>query len=133
MSLRFVLLRHETPASFARSSHWDFLLEREQACWTWALEQLPLGLAEQHDCQPSQGEVPAIRLPDHRKHYLQYEGPIAGDRGTVSQVATGQYDLHQLTDERIVAVLRPTSNEYTMVLDLIHDDKWHARIVPNLM
>lgn len=29
------------------------------------------------------------RLPDHRRLYLNYEGPISGDRGEVTPVAAG--------------------------------------------
>ena len=34
----------------------------------------------------------AIRLPDHRKHYLDYEGEVSGDRGTVSRIDSGTYE-----------------------------------------
>jgi len=35
---------------------------------------------------------PAVRLPDHRKHYLDYEGEISDNRGKVSRIDTGTYD-----------------------------------------
>ena len=33
------------------------------------------------------------QLPDHRLAYLEYEGPISGDRGTVSRCDAGEYAL----------------------------------------
>ena len=33
--------------------------------------------------------VPAIPLPDHRSIYLEFEGPLSGDRGTVQQCDRG--------------------------------------------
>ena len=35
------------------------------------------------------GEIKATRLPDHRRIYLDFEGAISDDRGTVSRVGEG--------------------------------------------
>jgi hypothetical protein len=32
-----------------------------------------------------------VRLSNHRKFYLDYEGPVSNDRGSVKQVLSGQY------------------------------------------
>ncbi len=32
-------------------------------------------------------------LPDHRREYLDYEGPVSGDRGHVRRVAAGSFEL----------------------------------------
>lgn len=79
---RFALLRHETPPGYARPSHWDFLLEREDALATWALLKLP---------RPGES-VAAERLPDHRVAYLEYEGPVRGDRGSLRRIDSGRYE-----------------------------------------
>ena len=83
---RFVILRHDSP----RGLHWDFMLEVGAALKTWSLEQPP----------ESAGEQWAAALPDHRLHYLQYEGPLSGDRGSVSRWATGTYGVVQQSDQR---------------------------------
>jgi len=58
------------------------MLELDGVLWTWALEKLP-----------AKGEsVIAERLPDHRLMYLDYEGVIAGGRGSVSRVEAGEYE-----------------------------------------
>ncbi len=35
--------------------------------------------------------IAAEALPDHRPVYLDYEGPVSGDRGTVARWDTGEY------------------------------------------
>ena len=82
---RFVILHHRSPAG----EHWDVMLEMDSALTTWSIPpQLPGGLAF---------ACPAVRLPDHRKHYLDSEGQVTGNRGTVSRIDTGTYE--QLSPE----------------------------------
>lgn len=73
---RFVILTHDHPVL-----HWDLMLEAGDALWTWRLADEP---------QPGL-EIDADRLPDHRLMYLNYEGPVSGDRGTVSRWDAGTY------------------------------------------
>ena len=80
---QFVVLEHETPPGEARGRHWDFMLEVGEALRTWALSEVP-------------GEGPPIEaaaLGDHRRAYLDYEGPISGDRGTVARWDRGSYEI----------------------------------------
>ena len=76
--LRYVILAHDHPFS-----HWDFLLERQPggALRSWRLLEEPVA----GSC------CPAEALPDHRRLYLDYEGPVSGDRGVVAQVDAGTY------------------------------------------
>jgi len=94
MSSRFVLLRHECPAEFEKPSHWDFMLERDGVLMTWELRQLPrCWSAALHVESPVSPTVPATRLADHRLDYLDYEGPLSDDRGSVRRVDYGTYNL----------------------------------------
>lgn len=79
---RFVVLRHELPPHTARPSHWDLMLEHQGVLRTWALENLHIGKQSQ----------PADALADHRLAYLDYEGPVSGDRGNVSRWDAGEYE-----------------------------------------
>lgn len=80
--MRFVILFHQMPANSPRSSHWDFLLEHTDGTLrSWALSDEPAFGAE----------IPAEALPDHRREYLDYEGPISGDRGRVTRWDRGTY------------------------------------------
>jgi hypothetical protein len=42
--------------------------------------------------------VPAVRLPDHRRVYLEYEGEISGDRGHVTRVDEGTVEISAVGD-----------------------------------
>ncbi len=74
--LRFVLLEHNW-----NGVHWDFMLEAGEVLRTWAIDA-PI--------VPGR-DLPARALGDHRKIYLDYEGEIAGNRGTVRRVDAGTF------------------------------------------
>lgn len=81
MHLRFVILRHHLPAELPRSSHWDLMLEWTGVLLTWSLDQLPAAAQVQE----------ARQLSHHRLAYLEYEGPISGNRGEVTRWDAGVY------------------------------------------
>ncbi len=76
---RYVVLEHDFP-----ELHWDFMLESGAVLHTWRLSRPPqiLGIT-----------IGAVRLPDHRLEYLDYEGPIRGDRGMVRRWDWGVYEI----------------------------------------
>jgi hypothetical protein len=83
--MRYVVLRHETPPGASRPSHWDLMFEVDPtaALRTWAIE-LP----------PDSATAQAARaLPDHRREYLTYEGPVSGNRGSVARWDEGTYEM----------------------------------------
>lgn len=84
--VRFVVLEHRW-----NGVHWDFMLEHGESLRTWALDEPIVAGAES----------PARALPDHRLAYLDYEGPISGDRGSVARVDRGVYVPLEWTDERV--------------------------------
>jgi DNA polymerase Ligase (LigD) len=98
---RFVLLYHDCPPNYMRTSHWDFMLESGGVLRTWALERLPRNWQVAHfrtavaypNCAlvSPDDTVAALQLSDHRLDYLELEGPMSGDRGTVRRVAAGTY------------------------------------------
>jgi hypothetical protein len=65
---RFVILEHDHPVL-----HWDLMLEAGPALRTWRLGAPPA---------PGQA-VDAEASVDHRLLYLDYEGPVPGNRGRV--------------------------------------------------
>jgi hypothetical protein len=75
---RFVILEHDHP-----ELHWDLMLEAGAALRTWRLARPPQAPGEAID---------ATALPDHRPHYLDYEGPVSGGRGTVKRWDAGWYE-----------------------------------------
>ena len=88
---RFAVLEHDGP----RGLHWDFLLETGPALTTWALDQPP----------DTSGVIEAESLAEHRMEYLDYEGPVSGDRGTVQQWDAGTYEYVSQTESRLVVSL----------------------------
>src|SRR5262245_44157065 len=83
---RFVILEHDPLL------HWDLMLERDGVLRTWRLAESP-------------GDSTAVAAGvsfDHRLVYLDYEGPISGNRGVVRQWDRGTYlvvveEVRQLT------------------------------------
>jgi hypothetical protein len=73
---RFVILEHDHPFL-----HWDLMLQVGEVLRTWRLLQPPAVGAT----------VPAEAVFDHRLLYLDYEGPISGDRGQVKRWDSGTY------------------------------------------
>ncbi len=85
---RFVVLEHDW-----NGIHYDLMLEPEGGgpLRTWALDRFPaIGPA-----------IGARALPDHRPAYLDYEGPISGDRGRVRRVDRGDYVVVRWTPDRV--------------------------------
>lgn len=92
---RFVILRHETPAGYERASHYDLMLEMGDSLRTWALAELPV---------PGR-EMVVEALPNHRLAYLDYEGAISGNRGVVTRLETGEFEVLEVSAEVLVVQL----------------------------
>jgi hypothetical protein len=133
---RFVLLYHDCPPNYERKSHWDFMLESGNVLRTWALERLP------RDWQAAQSRTSAVhpnclslaidnavtatQLADHRLDYLELEGPLNGDRGTVVRVAAGTYrSEHQSAVEwRVVLSSDDLPSRVQLSRSEADDERW---------
>jgi len=73
------------------------MLEQGEVLLTWQLLREPIDRASL--------PIPARRIGDHRKAYLDYEGPLTGDRGTVRRVDSGSLDIVETTPEGLRLVL----------------------------
>jgi len=105
---RFVILEHDGP----RPRHWDFLLETGPALTTWALAQSP----------DEPGPIDAESLTDHRLEYLDYEGPVSGDRGTVRRWDAGTYRLVRQSERELVLLLEGRRVRGTVTLSRMGDE-----------
>ena len=89
--LRFVVLHHTGIAM----SHFDLMFEFGPGAplATWRSADWPV-------------MSPAIleRLPDHRRDFLDYEGPLGDDRGEVSRVIGGTFRLKAASEDLVVLV-----------------------------
>ncbi len=88
---RFAILCHRGP----RGDHFDFMLEAGDVLKTWALPHAPETGVEM-ECEA---------LPDHRLAYLDYEGPISGDRGVVTRWDCGTYVVVRQNDQEWAVTL----------------------------
>ncbi len=111
---RFVILRHDMPPGGPRASHFDLMLEQDGILRTWACDALP------------QADSPTLAdpLPDHRIAYLTYEGEVSGNRGRVTRVAAGEYEL--LEETPLLVRARLSSGTITGVLTMARSEGQHA-------
>ena len=75
VSSRFVILVHDHPFV-----HWDLLVEHGAVLRSWRLLECPERW--RHGFAAS---LPADAIGDHRLAYLDYEGPVSGERGCVAR------------------------------------------------
>lgn len=111
--LRFVILHHRG----IPDPHYDLMLEGGAGgkLVTWRVPRWPIGRA-----------IGVERLADHRREYLDYQGPVSGGRGYVERVEAGTYRLEEgtLDGNNIRMMLLPSD----VRLELWREgDSWSAR------
>ena len=111
---RFVILHHNTPQSYVRRTHWDLMLEDGEHLLTWALAAMP-----QVDC-----DTDAEQLGDHRLEYLDIEGRLSGDRGTVQRAAAGEFEWLVREKDQITIALRGEALQGTVQLIHLGGQSW---------
>lgn len=118
---RYVILFHKTPTGYARAAHWDLMLETGDTLRTWALDQEPR----------ADVEIAAEQLADHRPLYLDYEGPVAGDRGTVTRWCAGNYTMLKYSDDAMLVHVEGSKLAGTLALRLVDAaaHRWTVRFV----
>src|SRR5258706_9114820 len=96
------------------------MIEHGGVLWTWSLDKLPaVGITGQ-----------AQALPDHRLAYLDYEGPLTGNRGSVERVEQGEYELLERSQMRVL--IRLVGKTIRGILELHRteesSDLWQAEL-----
>jgi len=81
--VRFRILTHDFPFE-----HWDLLIESDNQLLTWRLLKEPL-ISHAEEAL----EVTAEQLNAHRLIYLEYEGPVSGNRGSVAEWDRGTCEV----------------------------------------
>jgi hypothetical protein len=90
--LRYVVLHH----TGIENPHYDLMLELSPGSElaTWRLPHWP----------PLPGDA-FTPLADHRRAYLEYEGPISANRGQVTRIAAGTVEIiRSVTDQLTVSL-----------------------------
>ena len=115
---RYVILHHEVPKSFGRPSHFDLMLELGDSLKTWSFAELP---------EPGR-TVPALALPPHRLEYLDYQGPVSGDRGNVEKWDSGRYVVTNATNHTFTLEVSGERIKGRLELTRIDGDDWTCEI-----
>ncbi len=116
-SRRFVILHHvgcERP-------HWDFLLEQDESLATWQLYHDPLAEGKE--------EWELFRIADHRKFYLDHEGPLSDNRGELLRVCGGTYELREQNSQAWTVRLVSAVLAGEFELRLAEGERWLMRRV----
>ncbi len=110
---RYVLLEHDHPAL-----HWDLMLEAGESLHTWRLAKMPVT-----------GDVlPALRIGEHRLAYLDYEGPVSGDRGSVRRCDAGTFEWLELNEQLIVVRMEGGRLAGLLRLERSDGDAWLLQV-----
>jgi hypothetical protein len=119
-TVRFVVLRHEG----IPDPHFDLLFDLTSGndLATWRSPNWPIS-------QP----MTLVRLKDHRRIYLEYEGPISKNRGFVKRIASGTCQFIQTADASHISVqnmsrLSGLVSDFTMTR--AQGDAWQASPTP---
>ena len=101
-------------------THFDLMLEDGPALATWQIPISPFEIGQE-------ASISATKLPDHRRQYLDYQGPISGNRGEVRRLDKGTYEL-LARDEGIWRVrLRGSAMEADFELARQVENVWQVR------
>lgn len=116
---RFVVLEHDSP----RGRHWDLMFETGAALATWALDEPP----------DAASEVQAQSLTRHRIAYLDYEGPVSGDRGSVARWDEGTFRFEHRDATRVETRLlgKKLRGHATLSRTPETPDRWRFAFAPH--
>ena len=113
MPLRYVILwHHDIP-----EPHYDMMFESapgsDLATWrslVWPIES----------------QTPLIRLRNHRRAFLDYQGQLTGQRGRVQRIATGEFQL-QIGEDGVWNIkLLSGAPPMTFAIRQIDAERWLA-------
>lgn len=110
------VLRHDLPDQLG-GPHFDWLIERPDAPGSPndpETHSLITFRVQVRPDDPGVARFEGERLPDHRRLYLAYEGPISGGRGRVRRVMQTLALLHVATEERIELVIEAAEGLRTL-------------------
>lgn len=109
---RFAILYHDQ----IEKPHWDLMLEHKKHLATWQVASNP-------QIWPS-APLTCTKIFDHRKKYLDYEGPLSAGSGEVQQIETGYYTSRIITDILWKVMLKSEDLNGMLLLSHIIDDQW---------
>ena len=112
MMRRYVILTHDHPFL-----HWDLMLEADGGLRTWRLASPPAAGVT----------LVAEPLATHRVAYLDYEGPVSGERGSVNRWDAGTFDWERDDADEVAVTLHGERYHGRLVLRPDRGGKWLCR------
>src|SRR5262245_46545721 len=113
---RYVILEHDHP-----ELHWDFMLESGDVLRSWRLAEPPqAGRA-----------VRATASFDHRRMYLDYEGPVSGGRGRVTRWDAGTFRGEADRDEPVAVHLDGARLRGSVIVRRVTAEEWEMAYAPS--
>ncbi|MCB9853118.1 MAG: hypothetical protein H6819_08480 [Phycisphaerales bacterium] len=119
-SRRFVVLFHAHPTE---GDHYDLLIETDAALASWRVLDRP-------ESATTNRSIACIQIPDHRREYLDYEGPVSGDRGDVKQHDAGHCATSPLDAPRIAIRFagKVLKGDFVLERDEEQTNQWRLRL-----
>lgn len=123
-ALRTAILEHTTPTGV----HHDWLIEdptllnpqaADARLWTARVTPAPADWA-------ALKRFDLTVIAPHRRHYLTYQGPVPGNRGSVKRLASGMCEVSLWSSSRIVLTLQTETATIALQLQRQSNDHWLA-------
>jgi hypothetical protein len=112
---RFVVLRHD----ISGTTHFDLMIDGGSLLATWQCPSPP------EDAQ--QRPLLCRRIGDHRRMYLDYEGPVSGDRGHVTRHDVGTCRIARWGDDGVEVTFEGRQLVGRYALELRDGQSWSLR------
>ena len=118
--VRFVVLFHTQD----RGDHFDLMIDGGDGLTTWKMAEPPENALSR--------ELQCRRIADHRRAYLDYEGPVSGDRGVVRQHDAGWCEVRRRgeNDWRIRLEGRRVRGRFRLYRSDQSESAWRLRCEP---
>jgi len=110
--MRYVVLHHTDYGD----AHFDLMIEPapdSEKLLTWRAAHWPAAAGDT-----------LSRIADHRRDYLNYEGPVSNNRGRVERVAAGKCEFSLAQSLATVRILDPSV--MLLVLRKLENDLWQV-------
>jgi hypothetical protein len=116
----FVVLQHAD----SEGLHFDLMIDMGPSLATWKCPQPP--------DQTAGSGLNCLRLKDHRRLYLDYEGPISDGRGSVQRYDQGVCMIHERAPRRweVTFAGQRLVGRFALLASSGEGDEWCLRLVP---
>ena len=97
-------------------THWDLMLEKDDFLLTFRVYKSPKELPGQ--------SVKAVKIFDHPKKFLTYEGTVNKGKGSVQIADKGTFQIQSQNSSRIEMILTGRILKGCFTLNQLEGDQW---------